>query len=159
MEDTKRKQLALIEQVATGGTLLQELRHADVNSNAMLVAIFRQLFDALAHLHDPAAGCCCIVHRDVKPENIIFKTPASEGTAEMVHPLLIDFGMATDLDLSGSGPPETGMMGSPGALSERACVCNQRFCLCRRLRWKRICMLCTQCLMHMHLQTHAAHAA
>ena len=66
IEDTKRKQLIFAEEMAGGGTLLQEMRHAHTNDNTMLATVFRQLFDAVAHLHDPAAGCCCILHRDIK---------------------------------------------------------------------------------------------
>lgn len=65
--------MVIVEEIAAGGTLLQELIHADTNDNNILVHVFRQLFMALAHLHDPVAGCCCIIHRDIKPENIIFR--------------------------------------------------------------------------------------
>ena len=68
------------------------------------LAILRELADAFAHAH--AAG---FVHRDVKPENIIFD--------EQGYPVLTDFGIAKAVD-SGTRVTATGVsVGTPRYIS------------------------------------------
>jgi serine/threonine-protein kinase len=72
---------------------------------ADVLTIARQVSDALSHAHSVG-----IIHRDVKPENILFA-----GT----HALVADFGIARALDAAGSDRiTETGMaVGTPAYMS------------------------------------------
>ncbi|GAB4153120.1 MAG: hypothetical protein Fur0037_21930 [Planctomycetota bacterium] len=62
--------------------------------------VCRELSDALAALH--AKG---LVHRDVKPSNILLETPENGQDALLARPVLVDFGLlrfAGDTDLTGT---------------------------------------------------------
>ena len=86
----------------TGGDLRRRIKQGLSATEAL--AILRELADAFAHAH--ARG---FVHRDVKPENIMFD--------EQGFPVLTDFGIAKALDAATS-MTRTGMtMGTPRYLS------------------------------------------
>src|SRR5690349_9534634 len=86
----------------TGGDLRGRIKQGLSATEAL--AILRELADAFAHAH--ARG---FVHRDVKPENIMFD--------EQGFPVLTDFGIAKALDAATS-MTRTGMtMGTPRYLS------------------------------------------
>jgi len=70
------------------------LQHADF-SEIQAARIVSQLLSALAHLHKRN-----IVHRDVKPENILIST--NEGDDDFVEVKLSDFGLARALSTSNS---------------------------------------------------------
>ena len=65
--------------------------------------VVRQVLAAVAHLH--ARG---VAHRDVKPENILFASPAADAPVK-----LVDFGLARRL-LEGSGFAMGALGGRPG---------------------------------------------
>jgi serine/threonine protein kinase len=73
----------LVMEYVAGGTL-REARGVQLDS----LALGRELLDALAHIH--AAG---ILHRDVKPANVLLDTDGS--------PRLTDFGIARSEDQTG----------------------------------------------------------
>jgi formylglycine-generating enzyme required for sulfatase activity len=81
-----------------GGSLRDRLRAGAPLPWQECVSLVAGLARALAHAH--AAG---VIHRDVKPENVLF---AADGTAT-----LVDFGIARD-DLAGGGLTQT-YHGSP----------------------------------------------
>ncbi|MBV9947833.1 MAG: serine/threonine protein kinase, partial [Myxococcales bacterium] len=81
---------------------LRAVRDGGGVTPALAYEIIRQLCEGLhcAHTHDP-----CIVHRDVKPENIFVHFAASDHVVIK----LIDFGIATIL----GGPTERLAFGTP----------------------------------------------
>ncbi len=86
----------------TGGDLRRRIDHGLTPVEAL--AILRELGDAFAHAH--ARG---FVHRDVKPENVMFD--------EQGFPVLTDFGIAKALDAA-THMTRTGMtMGTPRYLA------------------------------------------
>lgn len=116
MEDPVRRQIVIAEEILLGGTLTEELGAAAANNDDRLLAhVFRQLLSALAHMH--RAG---IVHRDLKPENVMFRAEAGQWAQTGAVPVIIDFGMSTRVQ-PGS-PPVVGLLGSPGARAQHACV-------------------------------------
>jgi len=69
----------MLEEFLPGGTL-EEFKAAKPCETATVKQIGCRLADALGHLKQR-----CLVHRDVKPANILFRTPA--------EPVLSDFGI------------------------------------------------------------------
>ena len=115
-EDNVRKQLVMEEEMCFGGVLLQELQEVDSNNDRLLAFVTRQILEALAATH--AAG---IIHRDIKPDNIVFKYPHEQWTRFGAIPMLLDFGMA--LNVSKLTTPEIGLLGSSGFISpETICM-------------------------------------
>jgi eukaryotic-like serine/threonine-protein kinase len=72
-------------------------------SIAEVATIVEQLASALAHAH--ARG---VLHRDLKPTNVMLDQPGGEG----VHAMLLDFGIAKRL-LVDAGITQDGMVGTP----------------------------------------------
>lgn len=72
-----------------GGSLLDQLvHHATRMTEQFMATVAMQLFSALSYLEREG-----IIHRDVKAENILFKSPP--GFHGSCHTKLIDFGFAT----------------------------------------------------------------
>ncbi|HUP91476.1 MAG TPA: protein kinase [Solimonas sp.] len=89
-------------QILRGGDLRQRIQQGMGEEEALF--ILRQLADAFGHAHGRG-----FVHRDVKPENIMF--------AEQGYPVLTDFGIAKAMD-SGTRMTATGVsIGTPRYIS------------------------------------------
>lgn len=84
-----------------GGSLAELLRRDGPLSVARAVALITPIIDALGHAHEHG-----IVHRDVKPDNIVIET----GTD---RPLLVDFGIARSLDGEGRHTEAGFVVGTP----------------------------------------------
>lgn len=78
----------IVMELVTGTTLRKVIRTEGKLLAERCVNIFKQICDALAHLHE--AG---IVHRDLKPANIMI---VPSGKSEIVK--LVDFGLALPAD-------------------------------------------------------------
>jgi len=90
----------IIQELVRGQSLARRVRESGPLSDGIAAAIGRDLASGLASIH--AAG---IVHRDVKPENVII----TAGDA----PKLIDFGIAKDTKGPGSETAQGMMLGTP----------------------------------------------
>jgi len=90
LREVKRQNIAgvdllyFVEEYISGGTLTERLQHgllSDAETRTLVLAIS----EAIAHLDERR-----IVHRDIKPDNIMYK---ADGT-----PVLVDLGIARHLD-------------------------------------------------------------
>src|SRR5262249_23138473 len=96
----------------TPGTTLRELLDAGPVAPARAVAIARQVLAGLGHAHEHG-----IVHRDVKPANII----VTQGTGRGDHAGIVDFGLAKLTD--GTGTATSGFaLGTPGYMAPEQTV-------------------------------------
>lgn len=91
--------LLTLEEFLSGGTLTARLQRG-LLPLAETRSIGRQLVSAVAHIasHD-------LVHRDIKPDNILFRSDATT-------PVIVDFGLVRDL--VGTSLTQTWLMRGPG---------------------------------------------
>ncbi len=80
------EQMIMISPYMKGGDVWQSLKRADRLASHQLKSIFSGLCDALQYLHDLG-----IVHRDVKPRNIVLKDSLQEGLFAQPTPKLFDY--------------------------------------------------------------------
>ncbi|MCK6502364.1 protein kinase [Myxococcota bacterium] len=88
----------LVMELADGGNLTSDPPPADW---AVVRQVLLDLLSALAHAH--ARG---VIHRDIKPGNVLWGRPAQAGGA--ARPVLSDFGIAHAGDEGGRGGPTWG---------------------------------------------------
>mmetsp|Transcript_60798 Transcript_60798/g.131906 ORF Transcript_60798/g.131906 Transcript_60798/m.131906 type:complete len:636 (-) Transcript_60798:45-1952(-) len=93
-----RKNIYLVMELLTGGTLLETLCVQTKFTEADAAHIMRQMLSALAYLHERN-----FVFRDLKTENIMFRVPASgdeerDGTLCKREVKLIDFGLCCPIE-------------------------------------------------------------
>uniref|UniRef100_A0A7S0LBB0 Calmodulin n=1 Tax=Coccolithus braarudii TaxID=221442 RepID=A0A7S0LBB0_9EUKA len=75
----------IVMEVCTGGNLVQLLEQCPLGMDEATVAqISRKILSAVYYMHQRG-----FVHRDIKPDNIMFESPAPDAS-----PKLIDFGFA-----------------------------------------------------------------
>jgi len=81
-----RRNIYLVMDICTGGTLLETLCRQSRFSESDAANIMRQILSALAYLHQAN-----FVFRDLKTENIMFSSPVQSGKVGSIK--LIDFGL------------------------------------------------------------------
>jgi len=109
----------LLEEYLGGGTLTQKLGIQGNMNTEHTLRLGEQLISALSHL-----TCKKLVHRDIKPDNIMFRDDGST-------PVLVDFGFVRDLGAvsltqTGLGQPGTPLFASPEQLNGNKRLINWR---------------------------------
>jgi calcium/calmodulin-dependent protein kinase I len=77
----------VIMELVTGGTLMEKIVNKGCYSEGSARNIVKQILEALKYLHNKG-----IVHRDLKAENILLRTPSSEDV------VVTDFGLSRILN-------------------------------------------------------------
>jgi serine/threonine protein kinase, bacterial len=107
-------QFYLVEEYIEGDTLSQKVRREGPQSEAFVQSMMAKLLPTLVHVHQQK-----IVHRDIKPDNIILR--AADG-----KPVLIDFGavketMGTVMNAQGNSSHSI-VVGTPGYMPSEQMV-------------------------------------
>lgn len=110
--------LFLVMELLDGITLGDRLaQRSDPLSLAFTYSIFRQLGEVLAAVH--ATG---VVHRDVKPDNVMLVGGTGRGPDESARAVLMDFGLARIEALKDVRVSDTGAaLGTPAYMSPEQC--------------------------------------
>ena len=87
-----------------GGTLERRLQIIRRFPEAEATALLIPLLDALHYIHQHG-----VLHRDIKPANIVFR---SDGT-----PVIVDFGIASKVDIEGTLTDSGSVVGTPTYMS------------------------------------------
>lgn len=87
-----------------GGTLEQRLQVRKRFPETEATALMITLFDALHYIHQHG-----VLHRDIKPANIVYR---SDGT-----PVIVDFGIASKVDIKGTLTDSGSVVGTPTYMS------------------------------------------
>ncbi|CAI5489211.1 unnamed protein product [Closterium sp. Naga37s-1] len=82
------KSIFLVMELCRGGDLFDFMRQYGRLPESMAAPVCRQLLAALHHCHT-----CGVLHRDVKPENVLLLQP---GSVKQIK--LVDFGISTDVE-------------------------------------------------------------
>ena len=89
----QEQQLYLVQEYIPGKTLSQELQQQGLYNEAQIWELLRDLLPVLQFIHKHR-----IIHRDIKPQNIIRRTPPvsipSQEETKVAELVLIDFGIA-----------------------------------------------------------------
>lgn len=79
----------IISELMTGGDLYQYMdKHTRLSENQAALVIY-YLLESIKYLHE-----CGIVHRDIKPDNILVETVDDGEDEQIVNIKLIDFGLS-----------------------------------------------------------------
>ena len=73
-----------------GKTLREELQERGALPEDEVIAILKPIASALDYAHRPTPNRCAVLHRDIKPDNIIFQK-YDDGT---IYPVILDFGIS-----------------------------------------------------------------
>ena len=73
-----------------GKTLREELQERGALPEDEVIALLKPIASALDYAHRPTPNRCAVLHRDIKPDNIIFQK-YDDGT---VYPVILDFGIS-----------------------------------------------------------------
>ncbi|WP_159784721.1 serine/threonine protein kinase [Sodalinema gerasimenkoae] len=97
----------LVQEWIEGETLTQQVQRSGTWTPVAVQHLFQQILPVLDYVHS-----CYIIHRDIKPDNIILRVP--DGL-----PVLIDFGAVKEAVQSDSDLPTASsvVIGTPGFMS------------------------------------------
>lgn len=121
--DPESRQPYIVMEYVPGANLATMLREGELGHERSL-SIFDQIASALEAVHQVG-----LVHRDVKPENVLIRKPG----AGALHAMLSDFGIAKAIDSQTS--LTLGAIGTPGYMSpdvaglERATARSDQYAL------------------------------
>ncbi len=82
---TEGDRVYLVMKFIAGQSLAEHIRRRGALSEELILTWADQLLDALAYCHDQG-----IIHRDIKPQNVIIQSNGGRGTGSAV---LVDFGL------------------------------------------------------------------
>jgi serine/threonine protein kinase len=108
-----------LEEFLSGGTLTDRMK-AGLMKPDDVRALAKSLIDAVGHIESLG-----LVHRDIKPDNIMFRTPGGP-------PVIVDFGLVRDLNKSSltatwaAGGPGTPLFASPEQLNNEKSMIDWR---------------------------------
>jgi eukaryotic-like serine/threonine-protein kinase len=113
VSDVEESERYLVVELVRGVTLRERLRHDGPLPPEVAAAVACEIGAGLDHAHHQG-----IIHRDVKPENVLIEVLSSDGSHERppVRVMLTDFGIAKLLDAQ--GVTSTGqVLGSPAHMA------------------------------------------
>ena len=118
--DAKDGQLFIAMAYLEGGSLRDYMDQAAQRGSQIdletAIHLVRQLAEALHYAHEQD-----MVHRDVKPDNVLLKTVTQNGE-ETQRPILTDFGLAKLLQSSDSDSDLEGTLGTLEYMSPEQCI-------------------------------------